>query len=216
MNAITTVLYPLADVVGGHGHGFGHGHHGAAMTTSSSPSGGWIAFAAAILAAILTGFLNSVLARRKSSEEARSRIRTVFAEALEAVAAYKEFPYAIRRRNGEEPGKERVRLSEELRNVQIRLTYYSTWIHAESKIVGKAYGDLVTVLRRVAGGACHDAWLSEPITGDAEMNIGPDVVDLSELTPLEAAYAAAADKYLNEYVQPLWKFWRNQPTQASP
>jgi hypothetical protein len=208
VNATTSVLYQLAAEVGGHGHG--HGHGGAASSIASSgPSVGWVAlttvFSASVVAAALTGLVNGALARRKSSEEERSRIRTVFAEALEVVAAYKEFPYAIRRRDGNEPGKERVRLSEELRQVQSRLTYYTTWIHAESSTVGDAYDNLVSALRRVAGGACRDAWLADPITEDAQMNIGPDLVDLSELKPLEASYASEAEKYLAQYVRPWWK-----------
>ena len=207
MNAFTALLHPVVVVLGGHSHG----HHSAVAVAaaSSSPSVGWVALtsvlSASVIAAATSALVNGILARRKSREEECSRIRTVFAEALEAVAAYKEFPYAIRRRDGTEPGKERVRLSEELRHVQSRLTYYTTWIHAESETVGKAYDDLISTLRRVAGGACREAWLAEPITADAQMNIGPDLVDLSSLKPLETAYAAEAEKYLAGYVRPWWK-----------
>ncbi len=110
----------------------------------------------AVVAALIAAAVNTALARRKSLEEERARVRTVFAEAFEAVSAYKEFPYAIRRRRADAPAEERVRLSEELRKVQTRLTYYLAWTRAESQAVGDAYEALVTELRRLAGGACRD------------------------------------------------------------
>ncbi len=122
-----------------------------------------------------------------AESRAGSTFIRAFAEAFEAVSAYKEFPYAIRRRRADAPSEERVRLSEELRKVQTRLTYYLAWTQAESEVVGDAYAELVTELRRLAGAACRDAWLTAPITEDARMNIGPDVVDLSALSDLEAA-----------------------------
>lgn len=190
-------------LAGGHAHC--HGGGAAAAAASSGPSVGWVALtsvlSASVVAAALTALVNTVLVRRRSQEEERSRIRTTFAEALEAVAAYKEFPYAIRRRSADEPANERIRLSEELRHVQTRLTYYSTWIHAESTKVGTTYNDLVTELRIVAGGACREAWRADPITEDSQMNIGPDLVDLTSIQPFEAAYASAAEKYLTEYVK---------------
>lgn len=181
-----------------------HDHlHGPVFSgPGSSGSSGWAALlSAAVIAASVTAFITVILARRKSREEERSRIRTVFAEALEAIAAYKEFPYAIRRRDVSDPGKERVRLSEELRRVQTRLTYYTTWINAESKAVGDAYESAVDELRTVAGGACRDAWNAEPISADGQMNIGPDLVDLSSIKPYETAYATTAEAYLASYVK---------------
>ena len=155
----------------------------------------------AVIAAVVGALVNTALARRKSLEEERARVRTVFAEAFEAVAAYKEFPYAIRRRRADQPPEERVRLSEALREVQTRLTYYVAWTQAESVTVGKAYGDLVRELRRAAGGACREAWLAKPISNDHDMNIGPDLVDLSSLTRLERAYTAAVDAHLAEFLK---------------
>jgi len=54
----------------------------------------------AVLAAIITALINIVLARRKSREEERARLRQAFAEALRAQASYKEFAYAIRLPSG--------------------------------------------------------------------------------------------------------------------
>ncbi|WP_297083120.1 hypothetical protein [uncultured Demequina sp.] len=48
-----------------------------------------------VVAAAIGAIVNTWLARRKSREEQAARVRVMLAEAFEAVAAYKEFPYAI-------------------------------------------------------------------------------------------------------------------------
>ena len=52
----------------------------------------------AVLAALLSACIAVWAARRKSREEERARQRDLFASAFKAYAAYKELPYAIRRR----------------------------------------------------------------------------------------------------------------------
>jgi hypothetical protein len=186
-----------------------------APASASTPAPGVSALAlaafisGAVIAAVIGALVNVALARRKSLEEERARVRGVFAEAFEAVAAYKEFPYAIRRRRHDEPAQERVRLSEELRKIQSRLTYYTAWTKAESTEVGRAYNTLCAKLRQVAGGACREAWAAEPITTDAEMSIGPEVVDLSALTTLEKAYTDAAQAHLAEFLH-FRRLWRRR------
>jgi hypothetical protein len=156
---------------------------------------------AAVITAVVGAFVNIALARRKSLEEERARVRTTFAEALQAVAEYKEFPYAIRRRRADAAGEERVRLSEALRAVQAKLSYYAAWTKAESDEVGRAYEELVSELRKVAGKACHDAWLAPPANDDKDMNFAPGVVDLSALKPYEEAFAGTAQKHLKEMLK---------------
>ena len=50
----------------------------------------------------------------------RARRRELYADALAGTMAYREFPYAIRRRRAEDPDRsgERVRISEAVREVQ--------------------------------------------------------------------------------------------------
>ena len=155
----------------------------------------------AVLAAVIGAIVNTALARRKSLEEERARVRGVFAEAYEAVAAYKEFPYAIRRRRHDQPEAERVRIAQEMAGVQAKLSYYLAWTTAESPEVGSVYADLVKELRRVAGTACHDAWLAPAAMSDADMNIPPSVVDLSQLAPLEDAFIAASKQHLDHFLR---------------
>jgi hypothetical protein len=136
------------------------------LASRHTPSG-------AAIAALITAAVNRPLARRKSLEDERARLRSTFAEASESVVRYKEIPYAIRRRRSDAPGAERVRLSEEMREIQAKLSYYLMWTPGESKSVGDAYATSVTNLRRVVGAACHNAWIAEPASNDAGMDIGP-------------------------------------------
>jgi hypothetical protein len=163
---------------------------------------------AAVIAAIVGALVNLWLARRKGADDERARVRATFAEAYEAVAQYKEFPYAIRRRRDNDGPGERVRLSDELREVQARLSYYALWVKAESDDVGAAYDGLVSNLRRIAGKACHDAWEAPPARSDADMNIGPDVVDLRALTSYEHAYVQAVHDHLQSWKR-LRRLWRS-------
>lgn len=150
----------------------------------------------AFLAAMLAGAVNVWMARRRSREEERARIRNTFAAAFEAYTAYKEFPYAIRRRRPDDPEGERLRLSETLRAVQEKLSYYLAWTQAESAAVGEQYAQLIAEARRVAGGAMHAAWKDPPRATDPEMNIPPDVVDLRQLEAAEAQYMQAVRDHL--------------------
>src|SRR5688572_8476682 len=63
-----------------------------------------------------------LLAGRRARLE---RQRQVFADAYEAVAEYREYPFIVRRRSPDEPAKERQRLSTDLSKVQARLNAFS-------------------------------------------------------------------------------------------
>lgn len=150
----------------------------------------------AFLAALITTAINIWLARRKSQEDERSRLRTGFADAFAAYTAYKEFPYAIRRRRADTPGEERIRLSEALREIQANLAYHLAWTAVESELVGQTYATLIDQVRQQAGTAMHDAWNAPPTDADEAMNIPPDVIDLSSLAPDENAYIEAVRTHL--------------------
>ncbi|WP_172937955.1 hypothetical protein [Rhodococcus sp. MS16] len=153
----------------------------------------------AVIAAVLGAVINIVLARYKDRAEDRARLRKTFAEAFEAAMQYKEFPYAIRRRRADEPAAERVRLSEEMRAVQAKLSYFEVWTDGESNAVGTAYKDLLTNLRRVAGTACNEAWNAMPVQDDSGMNLSSSVVDLSALKPFEKAYVEAVRDHFKPF-----------------
>jgi hypothetical protein len=123
------------------------------------------------------------------------------------IAAYKEFPYVVRRRRSGAPSTEadeRARISEELRKVQADLSYYGAWMDTESSRVASTYTALDVEVRRVAGQQIHDAWVEAPICEDKGMNM-PDL-GLDELDESEKAFLAAASDHLS-FVP--WRRWRH-------
>lgn len=186
-----------------------------ATTDTPAASGGGLTTAvlsAAVVAAIVSGSITTALARRATRLEERARVRTTLAEAYQAYADYKEFPYAIRRRRHDQDGEERIRLSEEVRQVQSRLSFYQAWTRAEHPTTGAAYNDLVGQLRRVAGAWMRAAWLEPALNNDVGMNIGPDRVDMSELRTSEETFLKAAENHVKALTTP---WWRRSPKPAA-
>ena len=135
----------------------------------------------------------------------RARRRELYAEALAATMAYREFPYAIRRRRKEEGERsaERVRISEALREVQHDLSQYQALMRIERATkVASAYQTLISKTREIAGGYMKDAWQDDPVQTDADMNMR---------VPLDYS---VLDKYVQNYLDavkqdlPWWKLWR--------
>lgn len=175
-------------------------------TASSAGTGGAVIgtlLSATILAAMIAAAVNIMLARRKSREEERARLRDRFAQAYGAYAEYCEFAYAVRRRRHDDRPAERVRISEELRKVQAMLSAHEAWVKLESETVGKVYAKLLQEMRKIAGGAMRQAWTDKPVTSDAAVNIPPETVDLSPLKPFEAAYMDAVAAHLRA-LTPWW------------
>jgi len=150
-----------------------------------------------LTAPALAAFVAVTLYVAKAWVDRRDRKRQLFAEAYQWYAAYKEFPYAIRRRRGEDPGAERVRLSEAVREVQAKLDYFRVWTALEAPAVGAAYAELLDQLRLVAGGSMRQAWLEEPTSTDEGMNFPAGRVDLSALRPYEDHYLQAVRRHLS-------------------
>jgi hypothetical protein len=134
--------------------------------------------------------------------EVRQRRRESYAKALTAGVAYREFPYAIRRRRDDAPGEERVRLSEALREIQRELAFYEAWMRLEgSGETITTFQALIAETRKVAGGYMSEAWKEPAARTDADMNIAG--IDYATIRPLENAYLAAVRKDLSG-----WRFWR--------
>ena len=134
------------------------------------------------------------------SLERRNRRRGLYADALAACMEYREFPYVIYRRNGEQPAAERTRISEALRDVQKRIAHHRAWLMTESHDVAAKYEDLVTTLKTVAGEEMKKRWKAEPIKKDADMTVAPKF-DWRRIEEKEKAYIKAVRRQL----APLWK-----------
>jgi hypothetical protein len=114
----------------------------------------------------------------------RQRRRELRARALEAVLAYREMPFMIRRRRSEpeERSAERVRLSTHFSEVQTELATCENLLAADGPSwLAQEYQELVSIARSSAGREAHEAWKVDPITEDSEMNM-PDL--FGRLNPL--------------------------------
>lgn len=180
------------------------------LAQASSSGGGDDGIPAQVVAAIIAGAVSLLVLAitnwANSQRETDARRRDMYAKAFAAVAAYKEFPYVVRRRKSGDAAlaaDERVRISEALRLVQQDLSYYSAWMATESERVASAYRALVADTRRVAGQQIHEAWTSPAPTSDQEMNM-PDL-GLGELAPAEAAFLETVADHLSWWPHRRWR-----------
>jgi hypothetical protein len=152
-----------------------------APVTTAAPW--WVAPAVIAALVALAGVVASLLVNGRRSRVDRQRQR--FSDAFGDVAAYREFPYVVRRRRHDEPEAERARISSELAAVQQRLNHHRATLPVESRRVGAAYAELVDATRRVAGAEIHKAWDLVPITDDAHVHV---TIDLSGIDAPQSRY----------------------------
>ncbi|MGI5444588.1 hypothetical protein ACQEVM_02350 [Streptomyces sp. CA-243310] len=151
---------------------------------------------AAVLAALVTGLVLGVQARIIRRAQLRERKQELFASAYEVSIQYAEMAYAVRRRRADAAAEERVRLSEQLREIQSRLTWHEAWVRFETPEVGAAYDELVARTRTVAGQSMKHAWRSAPAADDTAMVIPTSVIDLRALADVRERYMAAVEAHL--------------------
>lgn len=161
---------------------------------------------AAQTAAVIVGVVAAIVAMLgvwiNGLRQERHRRRELYADALEATYAYREFAYVVRRRRIDVPGEERVRISESLREIQRDLAKYEALMKIERCTkVAVAYRHLVEKTREVAGGYMRASWNGDGAAEDKQMNIAD--IDFTPLKDYEDAYLDAVAQDL-----PAWKFWR--------
>jgi hypothetical protein len=158
---------------------------------------------ASIVAALVTGTINLTLARRRSREEERARVRNTFAEAFKAYSEYREFPNAIARRDATRSAEERQRLFETLRQLDARLAFYRTWALLEAPVVGAAYEALLQEARALTDKAMRTAWTQPVDADDVDQNLDPRLLDPTALSSSEDAFREAVAVHLRK-LAPRW------------
>ena len=154
-------------------------------------------------ASVIVFVLTAVVATVKDRDNRR---RETYSQAFRAIAAYKEFPYVVRRRrlgDASLAADERARISEELRQVQQELSYFTVWMETESPLVALKYRTLVDETRRLAGHQIHDAWSEEPVGDDRGMNM-PDL-GLNQLESSEREFLSTTRDHLSLNPCRRWK-----------
>lgn len=162
----------------------------------------------AVVAAVVSAAVGLITQYWAARLQIAARRRELYAKALEACVAYRELPYAIRRRRHDQPEEERIRLSEILRAVQQQLAFYTAWIESESPEVAASYRVLIQATRRLAGSQMHAAWEAAAPRSDAQMNVAG--IDYSELVSLETSYLTSVRDHLAPWWTRLWRFVASQ------
>lgn len=104
----------------------------------------------------------------------RQRRRDLHGRALNAVLAYGEMPFMVRRRRFEEEERsaERVRLSTHFSAVKAEISTCQVLLAADGdQRLSTAYDALVETARQTAGQEAHQAWEADPIEADPEINM---------------------------------------------
>lgn len=165
----------------------------------------------AVVAAVVSGAITLVTFALGGRRERKDRQRQVFADAFAAIAAYREFPFMVRRRNPDDDGAERVRLSSALSEVQQKLVQYRATLRVEAPRVARPYDALVAETRKVAGGYISDAWHRDAAKNDDEVSVRD--VDLSALDPLDNSYLRTVSDHLSPcpwWICVAWRWVRDR------
>jgi hypothetical protein len=171
-------------------------------TTGMGGASGFL-LSASLLAALITGTINLTLARRRSRDEERARVRNTFSEAFRAYSEYREFPKAIIRRDTERAAEERQRLLEALRQLDARLAFYRTWAMLEAPTVGSVYAALLSEAQAMVDKAMRLAWAEPVAADDIDMNVEPGLIDPAALSAYEEAFREAVAAHLRR-LAPRW------------
>lgn len=117
-----------------------------------------------VLGAAATVSLNNL---RAASEVRRLR----YAEVVQSIGAWVEYPYRIRRRVDNAPAT-LSELAGQGHSLQERLALNRAWVAAESRAVSAVLEDCLNSLAGEVGASCQDAWRTEPVSRADQMNLG--------------------------------------------
>ena len=183
----------------------------AATTTVASSSPGW--FTSAILAALVSAAVALVTVAWNGRRNRLDRQRKLFAEALGAVMAYREYAFIVRRRPNDDPQRATRSPATSARYRRSCNTFRGQLL-VEAPRVGRRYDELVGATRRIVGPLIHEAWDRPPITNDSDVH-APDV-DYSRLVPYDEAYLTAVADHLSPIWAPLRARLRRRRPAAPP
>ena len=119
--------------------------------------------AVAVVAAVATMFVT------RSNEVVNQR-REHYAEAVEALFAWMELPYRIRRRTGDD-ATTLSNLANRAHDLHEQIARHQAWIAADHQGIARAYEAARKTIRKHVGPAMKKAWTSKRVFRPAEMNL---------------------------------------------
>lgn len=140
------------------------------LATSASAGAISISVVTAILgSSLVAGVLTAVLTGLRAAAATR---RDSYAAAVEAVVAWAEYPYRVRRRTDDEPGT-LGKLAGLGSDLQERLARSRAWVATESSAVAAEFDCAIGEIREKVGDAVVEAWRAAPVTTADGMNVAP-------------------------------------------
>ncbi|MCY3849372.1 MAG: hypothetical protein OXF75_01040 [Acidimicrobiaceae bacterium] len=118
---------------------------------------------AAVLGAIVTMTLTRV-------NEATNRRRDRYAEAIQTLVAWTEYPYRVRRRTDDSPAT-LTTLANHGHDLQERLALHEAWIATEHPALAQTYAATRATLNRLVGPLISEAWDHRPTGKASAMNL---------------------------------------------
>ena len=121
-----------------------------------------------LLAPVVSATATLVITR---ANEASNRRRDRYALAVQTLVAWTEFPYRVKRRTDDDPAT-LTALTSHGHDLQERLAYHQARIATDHPDLARAYAETRSVIADAVGPAIREAWMSNPATLPADMNLG--------------------------------------------
>jgi hypothetical protein len=120
-----------------------------------------------VAVAVLTAALTLLINRLGASADRR---RDHYAQAVQTLVAWIEFPYRVRRRTDD--GADTLHALAGLgHDLQERLACHQAWIAAEKPATAQKYAEVRQEVGALVGPAIREAWTLPPVTKPADMNL---------------------------------------------
>lgn len=121
-----------------------------------------------VVVAALTAAAALLLTR---ASEAVNRRRDRYAQAVETLIAWIEFPYRVRRRTSDDAAT-LTALAALGHDLQQRMACHQAWIATEHPALAACYSQTRAIASGAVAPAIADAWAASPVTTPADMNLG--------------------------------------------
>ena len=136
------------------------------------------------ISSVLTAVATLLVTR---ANEATNRRRERYAQAVETLVAWTEFPYRVRRRADDNPTT-LTSLANHGHDIQERLACHQVWIATDHPNLARTYAKTRATLDQTVGPAISSAWECAPVTKATDMNLsgwGPDATCKKAITDLQ-------------------------------
>ncbi len=119
-----------------------------------------VASAYPLWAAVIAGVVAIVLSAVGRKREHDDRRKTLYSQAFEAVLAWEEALYRVRRRASD--GSEDATIKNGFHDLQERIAYHYGWLSIESAELGTSYMALADTVKRECAPLIQEAWAQRP------------------------------------------------------